>query len=88
MILGLLFVCGVLNFALGKAMLESEHPILDSLPPALRRNGGRMSLGFEFAILLAAMLLAANGWPAAVWLYGAYTAINALFCWLLIDGRL
>ncbi|MFA6218771.1 MAG: hypothetical protein WC692_03220 [Erythrobacter sp.] len=39
MVLGLLFVCGVLNFALGKAMLESGHPVVASLPPALRRGG-------------------------------------------------
>ncbi|QKG70882.1 hypothetical protein [Erythrobacter mangrovi] len=88
MLLALLFICGVLNFALGKAMLESGNPILDSLPPALRRGGGRVSLMLEFLILLAAMFLAASGWKAAAWLYGAYTAVNGTFCWLLIKGRI
>ncbi len=86
--LAFLFLCGVSNFIVGKTMLESGHPILDSLPPALRRSGGRLSLLIEFVILLTAMLLAANGWNTAAWLYGGYTTVNGLFCWLLVKGRI
>lgn len=88
MMLAVLFVCGVANFALSKALIESDHPILETLPPALLRNGGRMSLAFEFAILLIAVMLAANGWPSAAWLYAGYTAANGVFGWLVATGRL
>ena len=88
MMLAVLFVCGVANFALSKALIESDHPILETLPAAFRRNGGRVSLAFEFGILLIAMLLAANDWPSAAWLYAGYTAANAVFGWLVATGRL
>jgi hypothetical protein len=88
MMLGLLFVCGATNFLLGKAMLESGHPVIDSLPPALRRGGGWVALVFEFLVLLAAMLLAASGWSSAGWLYGGYTLVNAAFYWMIAKGRL
>ena len=88
MMLGFLFLCGVINFAVGKAMIESGHPILETLPPSLRRNGGRVSLAFEFGVLLVAMLLAAHGWSAAAWLYGGYTGVNAAFYWLVLNNRI
>ena len=88
MLLGLLFFCGMANFALGKAMLDSDHPIVESLPATLRSNGGRLSLAFELVVLLVAMLLAANGWPAAAWLYAGYTSVNAAFFWLIANRRL
>jgi hypothetical protein len=88
MMLALVFVCGVVNFAMGKALLESRHPMMEALPQALRRNGGRVSLFFEFLVLLAAMLLAANDWVGAAWLYAAYTLVNAAFGWLVHAGKL
>jgi len=86
MTIGILFILGIANFALHRAMLDSDHPLLASLPPALRANGGRLSLAFEFLILLLAMLLAANGWPSAAWVYGLYTLINAGTAWVLLGG--
>ncbi|ASP28993.1 hypothetical protein CHH26_00965 [Qipengyuania flava] len=86
MTIGILFILGVANFALHRAMLDSDHPLLASLPPALRANGGRLSLAFEFLILLLAMLLAVNGWPSAAWVYGLYTLINAGTAWVLLGG--
>lgn len=88
MLLIVLFGLGVANFALHKAVLESDHPILDTLPGMLRRNGGRISLLLEFLVLLVAMLLTANGWPGAVWLYGGYSLVNALGAWLVLEGRI
>jgi len=86
--LGLLFICGATNFLLGKAMLESGHPIVDSLPPALRRGGGWIALLLEFLVLLAAMFLAASGWTPVGWLYGAYTLVNGTFYWMIAKGRI
>ena len=86
MTIGILFILGIANFALHRAMLDSDPPLLASLPPALRANGGRLSLAFEFLILLLAMLLAANGWPSAAWVYALYTLINAGTAWVLLGG--
>jgi hypothetical protein len=88
MMLAVLFVCGVANIALSKALIESNHPILETLPAAFRQNGGRVSLAFEFAMLLVAMLLAAHGWPSVAWLYAGYTIANGAFGWLVATGRL
>jgi len=86
MTIGILFILGIANFALHRAMLDSDHPLVASLPPALRANGGRLSLAFEFLILLLAMLLAAIGWPSAAWVYALYTLINAGTAWVLLGG--
>ncbi|MEZ5681005.1 MAG: hypothetical protein R3E14_06870 [Erythrobacter sp.] len=88
MVLALLFALGVANFAIHKAVLESGHPLLESLPGLMRRGGGRMSLFFEFMVLLAAMLMASNGWPGAAVLYFVYSLLNIVTGWLLLDGRI
>ncbi|MDQ0566504.1 hypothetical protein GRI55_03640 [Erythrobacter citreus] len=88
MLLGILFVLGMANFAMHKAMLESNHPVLDSLPAAFRAGGGRISLALEFLILLLAMLLAAHDWPAASWIYAFYSVLNGVTAWLLLNHRI
>ncbi|WP_370190236.1 hypothetical protein [Qipengyuania sp.] len=82
-----LFLLGTVNFAIHKAVLESGHPLLGSLPAALRARGGRLSLLFEFVVLLASMLLTANGWTSAAWAYGFYSILNAITGWLLLTER-
>ena len=88
MVLALLFALGVANFAIHKAVLESGHPLLDTLPRPMRRGGGRMSLFFEYMVLVAAMLMASNGWPGAAALYFVYSLLNIVTGWLLLDGRI
>ncbi|QYJ07332.1 hypothetical protein [Qipengyuania flava] len=84
----ILFALGVLNFAANKAVLESGHPLLETLPRAVRSGGGRISLLFEYGVLVAAMLLAAHGWPAAVWGYGVYTGLNTVMAWVVTTHRI
>ena len=48
MLLGILFVLGTVNFAVHKAVLESNHPMLDTLPQSFTANGGKLSLVIEF----------------------------------------
>ncbi|MBO6528105.1 hypothetical protein [Erythrobacter sp.] len=88
MLIGIIFVLGIANFAVHKAVIESDHPLLDTLPASFRARGGRFSLMFEFFVLLAAMLLAGSGWRAAVWGYGIYTVINGVTAWLLLNRRI
>lgn len=88
MLLGVVFVLGIANFALHRAVLASNHPMLDSLPRFYRANGGRVSLAFEFGVLLVAMLLAGDGWAGAVWAYAIYSAVNFISGWLVLSGRI
>lgn len=88
MALALLFILGIANFAIHKAVLESGHPLVEALPSALRRSNGRLSLLFEFTMLLTAMLAASNGWQGATLVYFLYTAFNLFAGWLLLDRRI
>lgn len=83
----LIFVLGIGNFALHKAVLESGHPLLGRMPWFVHMLGGRITLVTEFLVLLAAMLLVANGWPALAWAYLLYTVLNMASAWLILSGR-
>ncbi|MCK0129720.1 hypothetical protein [Erythrobacter sp. F6033] len=83
----IIFVLGVGNFALHKAVLDSEHPMLDQMPAFIHFMGGKLTLVAEFLVLLIAMLLVANGWPELMWGYLAYSALNAGAAWLILSGR-
>ena len=45
MLLGILFILGMINFAVHKAVLESNHPLLDTLPAAVRARLAGCGLG-------------------------------------------
>lgn len=82
------FILGVVNFALHKAVLESRSPLLDQLAYSIHRAGARIGLGVEFVVLLAAMLLVANGHPSWGWAYFGYSLVNGIGAWLILDRRL
>ena len=71
------FLLGIGNFALHKAVIESRHPVVGLMPRFLVGAGGRGALIAEFAILLAVLLLIANGQYGWGWGYLAYSASNA-----------
>jgi hypothetical protein len=83
-----IFVLGIGNFALHKAVLESGHPLLGRMPWFVHMLGGRITLVTEFLVLLAAMLLAYQGWPSLAWAYLVYSVLNALSAWLILTGRI
>jgi len=83
----LLFVLGIANFAMHKAVLESRHPLLGRVPWFFHLLGGRFSLLVEFLMLLAAMLMVAAGSAGWAWIYAAYSAANVLGAWLILTGR-
>ena len=87
MALVFIFVLGIGNFALHKAVLESGHPLLGQMPWFVHMLGGRITLATEFLVLLAALLLAANGWQGLAWAYLAYTGLNAVAAWLILTDR-
>jgi len=83
-----MFLLGIGNFALHSAVLDSGHPLVGQMPKFIHLLGGRLTLVAEFMVLLAAMLLAGNGWSGLVWIYGGYTALNAVSAWLILSGRI
>lgn len=87
MMIALVFLLGVANFTLHKAVLESGHPLLGRLPWYVHMLGGRLTLLTEFLVLLAAMLLTSTGWAAAAWIYLGYTALNGVSAWLIFSGK-
>ena len=88
MALIVIFLLGIGNFALHKAVLESRHPLLGQANRFLGMLGGRLTMITEFLVLLAALLLAANGWAGLAWAYLAYSALNALSAWLILTNRI
>lgn len=82
-----IFLLGIGNFAMHKAVLESGHPLLGKVPWFFHMLGGKVTLATEFLLLLAAMLLAWQGWPASAWAYLAYTVLNAVSAWLILTRR-
>ena len=69
----IVFVFGVANFALHKAVLHSGHPMLAYLPALFRSTGGRFSYVFEYLMLTGSMLLVAQGSEADI--VGSTTAV-------------
>lgn len=82
-----IFVLGIGNFALQQAVLDSGHPLVRRLPFGAGEIGRRAAVATEFAVLLFALLLSANGWPGFVWAYAAYTGFNAVAAWLILGGK-
>ncbi|MFN3863797.1 MAG: hypothetical protein ACK4RT_05885 [Erythrobacter sp.] len=83
-----IFVLGIVNFALNRAVFGSGHPLLARLPEASRVLGNRAALATEFVMLVFALMLSVNGWPGFVWAYLFYTAANALAAWLIVGRRI
>jgi hypothetical protein len=83
-----IFIMGIANFALNRAVFESGHPMLARLPQVSRTFGRRAALGSEFAVLFFALLLSVEGWPAFAFAYAGYTAFNGVAAWLILTGRI
>ena len=88
MVIFAMFALGIGNFAIHKAVLESGHPLLGEVKMLTEAARGHFTLLAEFAWLLAAMLLAANLWPAMAWIYAFYTALNLATGWLILTRRI
>lgn len=85
----LIFLCGILNFALHKATMESDHPMAAQMR-ALFRNflRGRGTYLLEYLILLSALSFAALGYTIALPAYIVYTGMNGLAGWAILTGKI
>ena len=82
-----IFLLGIANFAMHGAVIHSGHPLLSQKRWYLHRLGGRVTLATEFLLLLAALLLATDGWLWVAWLYFAYSLLNGVAVWLILTRR-
>lgn len=82
-----IFVLGIANFAMHKAVLASRHPLVGQLPSFVHGLGGKVTLVAEFVVLLGAMLLVAAGSAGWGWAYLVYTLLNASAAWLILTGK-
>ena len=79
------FLFGIVNFAMHKAVLESGHPLLGRVPWYFHMLGGKLSFAVEFFMLAGAMLMIDNGSPGWAWGYMAYSALNGISAWLILS---
>jgi hypothetical protein len=82
-----IFIMGIANFALNRAVFASGHPLFARLPRSSRVWGRRAALVSEFALLFVALLLSVEGWPVLAFAYAGYTLFNGLAAWLIVSGR-
>jgi hypothetical protein len=87
MALVILFLLGIANFAMCKAVLESGHPLLGS-HGTMRLFGGRVGLMVEFVVLAGSMLMVASGAHRWGWGYAIYSLANGAAAWLVLSRRL
>jgi hypothetical protein len=83
----MIFMLGIANFAVGRAVFESGHPLLAQLPQSSQQLGRRAALVTEFAVLLVAMMLSVRGWPGFAWAYAGYSLFNGVAAWLILSRR-
>lgn len=89
MYLIIVFLCGVANFTMHKAVLESGHPFVEDTKRYFGGYlGGRAGYFLEFIALSGALIFAHAGSGLATLFYIAYTAMSAFAAWMLINRRL
>lgn len=83
----IIFLLGVGNFALHRAVLDSDHPLLGRVPWHSHPLGGHFAMGVEFLLLLAALLFAAQGNATGPIAYVVYSVLNSFSAWLILTDR-
>ncbi len=74
-----LALMGSANFAMHRAMLNSDEPQVQAIVAAVQARLGRHgSYGLEFAVLVLALALGNARPMAALGLYGGYTLLNLM----------
>lgn len=84
----IIFICGIGNFAMHKAMMESKHPMVTEARGNFTRFLGPYgSYIIEFLMLLAALVFANMGMLMAVFFYVIYTLANGAGAYALFSNR-
>lgn len=82
------FLLGIANFIIHKTVVDSDHPLLQSMGRFFHLLGGTGALAVEFAILLGVLLMVAQGHTVWAMFYGGYTVVNLGAAWLILSGMI
>lgn len=88
MAIAIVFLLGIGNFFMHRAVMESGNAIVRSLMGVGGTTGPRVMMAVEFGLLLLALLLVAEDHAVWAWAYALYTAANALSAWLILSRRI
>ncbi len=84
----IVFFCGIGNFAMHKAMMESDHPLItDARKSFWKFLGPYGSYILEFFMLAAALIFANMGMLSSVIFYGIYTLANGAGALVLLSNK-
>lgn len=87
----LLIICfclGVGNFAMHRAVVESDHSFVKDTKLYFGKYMGRYgSYMIEFIMLAGAMYMASIGSILILMFYGIYTLFNGVAAYLLLSGK-
>lgn len=80
-----IFGAGVGNFAMHRAFMESDDPLVQQMVrPLANRVGPHITYIFEYLLLVGAMAIATRNGITALIVYGLYTVFNAMaFSWVM-----
>ena len=84
-----IFCAGIGNFAMHRAFMESDDPLIQQMVrPLTERAGPNITYVFEFLLLVGALAVATRNWFTGLLLYGLYTIFNAMaFSWIMQRPR-
>lgn len=86
-IITLIFLAGIANFAMNRAMVESSDPLMRQAVQRFQRFLGPYSpYILEFLFLVTALAWGMRS-GSALFFYGGYTAMNAFSLYLLKQRR-
>lgn len=73
----LVFLMGIANFAIYRALMESDHPVLREIARRISATIGAWGLyALEAVVLVVALWFAREGSMTAAIFYGVYLAAN------------
>ena len=88
MLIAFIFLMGIANFALHRAVLAARGTVPDQMQDIWPRRAGRFTFPVEFAVLLAALFFAFEAESWVLLAYGIYTAANAVAAWFILTRRM
>ena len=84
----LIFLLGVGNFALHRAVTAAHRPLFAAIAPDVLSTIRAASMGLEFALLCGALYAAETALEPWLWAYAGYSLFNIVAAWALIAGKL
>src|SRR3546814_20013790 len=74
-----IFCAGIGNFAMHRAFMESDDPLVRQMVrPLADKVGPHVTYVFEFLLLDGAMTIATRNWFTGLFLFGLYTTFHPM----------